>query len=136
MPLQEPLVRQASRRVFNKEPGPHPGPVPMMGGGHVPISQIISITVWMRRKRARKHTDPHSDSSINKKIGPEKAGMDGSLEGPEGRVFPGGQDRVKGAFNLVGPREEQGRYPTPRVKRMRGETALDKSNKAKKETEV
>lgn len=57
--------------------------------------------------------------------------MDGSLEGPEGRFFPGGQDRVKGAFNLVGPREEQGRYPTPRVKRMRGETALDKSNKAK-----
>lgn len=57
--------------------------------------------------------------------------MDSSLEGPGGRFFPGGQDRVKGAFNLVDPKEERGRYPTPRLKRMRGETALEKSNKAK-----
>lgn len=39
----------------------------MIGGDHVPISQIISIIAWIRRKRARKHTDPHSDGSTNKK---------------------------------------------------------------------
>lgn len=57
--------------------------------------------------------------------------MGGSLEGPGGRFFPGGQDRVKGAFNLVDPREEQGRHPTPRLKRMRTERAPEKSDKAK-----
>ena len=104
----------------------------MIGRDHVPISQIISIIAWIRRKRARKHTDPHSDSSINKKQwGPEKAGMDGSLEGPGGRFFLGGQDKVKGAFNLVDPKVERGRDPPPLPKRMRAETALEKSNKAK-----
>ena len=57
--------------------------------------------------------------------------MDGSLEGPGGRFFLGGQDKVKGAFNLVDPKVERGRYPTPLLKRMRGETALEKSNKPK-----
>ena len=56
---------------------------------------------------------------------------DSSLEGPGCRFFLGGQDRVKGAFNLVDPKVERGRYPNPLLKRMREETALEKSNKAK-----
>lgn len=43
---------------------------------------------------------------------------------------------MKGAFNLVDPKVERGRYPNPLLKRMREETALEKSNKAKRQKEI